>query len=186
MCIALEELQKQLVVAKRELGKSVPLEAEIEWARRLEAVQEEVDQLLEAPKPKFREPRYDEVFRQGVSWLNSIYTTDQTLYGVWFVGDGDKIPPHWLLQQDGKTDFADTYVEAEKLAALFGGQVRAYSPPATVMDEDGELMGANSYTHEDDDREWTFCTEHLKAVEGGSCPECNGDRNLIQVAPVNR
>ena len=29
--------------------------------------------------------------------------------------------------------------------------------------------------------EWTFCTEHRKAVDGGSCPECNGDRNLVQV-----
>jgi hypothetical protein len=29
--------------------------------------------------------------------------------------------------------------------------------------------------------EWTFCTEHRKAVDGGSCDECNGDRNLVQV-----
>lgn len=29
--------------------------------------------------------------------------------------------------------------------------------------------------------EWIFCTEHRKAVDGGSCDECNGDRNLVQV-----
>ena len=29
--------------------------------------------------------------------------------------------------------------------------------------------------------EWTVCEVHLKAVTGGSCPECNGDRNLVQV-----
>jgi hypothetical protein len=29
--------------------------------------------------------------------------------------------------------------------------------------------------------EWTFCTEHRKAVDGGSCDECVGDRNLVQV-----
>ena len=29
--------------------------------------------------------------------------------------------------------------------------------------------------------EWTFCTEHRKAVDGGSCDECDGDRNLVQV-----
>lgn len=33
----------------------------------------------------------------------------------------------------------------------------------------------------DEVNEWTFCTEHRKAVDGGSCPECNGDRNLVQV-----
>lgn len=29
--------------------------------------------------------------------------------------------------------------------------------------------------------EWTFCDVHLKAVHGGSCDECGGDRNLVQV-----
>jgi hypothetical protein len=29
--------------------------------------------------------------------------------------------------------------------------------------------------------EWTFCDVHLKAVTGGSCDECNGDRHLVQV-----
>jgi hypothetical protein len=33
----------------------------------------------------------------------------------------------------------------------------------------------------DEVNEWTFCTEHRKAVDGGSCDECGGDRHLVQV-----
>ncbi len=35
------------------------------------------------------------------------------------------------------------------------------------------------------DRSWMICTEHDVVVTvGGFCPQCNGDRNLIQVRPV--
>lgn len=34
--------------------------------------------------------------------------------------------------------------------------------------------------------EWTLCTEHEIIVRGGSCPHCNGDRNLIQVCPSDQ
>ena len=36
-------------------------------------------------------------------------------------------------------------------------------------------------------RQYTICTEHLiiiKDEDKGSCPQCNGDRNLIGVAAV--
>lgn len=32
--------------------------------------------------------------------------------------------------------------------------------------------------------EWTFCRAHRLAVEGGSCPHCHGDANLLQVVPA--
>lgn len=35
---------------------------------------------------------------------------------------------------------------------------------------------------------WIICTEHdriIKEKDCGSCPECNGDRNLLHVAPIN-
>lgn len=36
-------------------------------------------------------------------------------------------------------------------------------------------------------RQYTICTEHfivIKDENNGSCPQCNGDRNLIEVAAI--
>jgi hypothetical protein len=44
-------------------------------------------------------------------------------YGVWFEGDGNKIPPHWLIGEDMESDWIGSKEEAEELAAIFGGQV---------------------------------------------------------------
>jgi hypothetical protein len=44
-------------------------------------------------------------------------------YGVWFDGNGDKIPPHWLIGEDGESDWIGSKGEAEELASIFGGQV---------------------------------------------------------------
>ena len=36
-------------------------------------------------------------------------------------------------------------------------------------------------------KQWTLCVEHLRVIvesDHGSCPECNGDRNLYQVQTV--
>jgi hypothetical protein len=30
-------------------------------------------------------------------------------------------------------------------------------------------------------KEWTFCPVHERVAEAGSCPDCGGDRHLIQV-----
>jgi hypothetical protein len=40
-----------------------------------------------------------------------------------------------------------------------------------------------------DTRSWLLCTEHLVIIHDdhhGSCPQCNGDRNLIVVVPASR
>lgn len=43
-------------------------------------------------------------------------------YGIWFDGNGDKIPSHWLIDEDGETDWIGSKEEAERLASIFGGQ----------------------------------------------------------------
>jgi hypothetical protein len=54
-------------------------------------------------------------------------------WGVWFQGNGGKVPPHWLLGDDG--DWVGTRQEAEQWAARWGreigdGVARRYDQPA--------------------------------------------------------
>lgn len=44
-------------------------------------------------------------------------------------------------------------------------------------------------SEQSDTRSWVLCTEHLIIIrdeDHGSCPQCNGDRNLIVVVPASR
>ena len=74
---------------------------------------------------------------------------------------------------------SDSPLAAQELAGCVAPHV-ARGPRAGVR-EPGGVRGEPSREAEPSVNEWTFCTEHRKAVDSGSCGECDGDRNLIQV-----
>lgn len=44
-------------------------------------------------------------------------------YGIWFDGDGGKVPPHWLLDDDGVTAWFGGKDEADQTQGIFGGKI---------------------------------------------------------------
>jgi hypothetical protein len=48
---------------------------------------------------------------------------DDERYGLWFDGDGGKVPPHWLLGEDGATTWSGSKEEADHTQGIFGGKI---------------------------------------------------------------
>jgi hypothetical protein len=56
----------------------------------------------------------------------------EELYGIWFDGDDGKVPPHWLLDDNGITSWSGPKDEAVQTQGVFGGKIIPIPSPVRL------------------------------------------------------